>query len=136
MTHRLWWAGLAALLCAGSGALRPLADPAAASAAQAPREAQSLSPGLLLDGTLRGGEGRAFVIDLDAGDFLHIVVEQRGADVGVRLTGPDGTELTSIDSPNSTDGPEPLVWISSSTGTYRIDVTSLFPPADATARSF
>ncbi|MFL6275767.1 MAG: PPC domain-containing protein, partial [Blastocatellia bacterium] len=74
---------------------------------------------------LSGSQSHSYKIALATGQYLHVVVDQRGIDVVVALFGPDGTKLIEVDSPNGTNGPEPLSWIAESTGLYRLEVRSL-----------
>lgn len=76
--------------------------------AQADQKAQPLETGKPLERELAGGQSHAYQLTLSAGQYLHVVVEQRGIDVVVTLFGPDGKKLIEIDSPNGTEGPEPL----------------------------
>lgn len=43
----------------------------------------------------------------------------------VTLFAADGKQLVEVDSPNGTQGPEPLFAIAESSGTYRLQVRSL-----------
>src|SRR3954447_9458355 len=49
-----------------------------------------LAPGALDAVTLKGGEERAYLLDLTAGQYAGLVVDQQGIDVEVRLRTPDG----------------------------------------------
>lgn len=80
---------------------------------------------------LKGGEVHTYHITLTTGQYLHIVVGQRGIDVVVTLLGPNGKQLAEVDSPNGTQGPEPLSEIAETSGAYRLEVRSL----DSTAAS-
>lgn len=53
---------------------------------------------------------------------MDLVVDQQGVDVGLTFTAPDGTKLGELDSPNGDFGPEPLCWLASAGGEYRLDV--------------
>ena len=53
---------------------------------------------------------------------MKVVVEQKGIDVVVRLFGPDGKQITEVDSPNGTQGPEPVSVIAEAAGEYRLEV--------------
>ncbi|HMV99230.1 MAG TPA: CHAT domain-containing protein [Acidobacteriota bacterium] len=75
--------------------------------------------------TLNPAEKHTYPLTLKADDFLNLVVEQQGIDVVVRLVGPDGTVLIQVDSPNGTEGPEPLSFIAELAGDYRLEVESL-----------
>ncbi|HNC47184.1 MAG TPA: hypothetical protein PLU80_23630, partial [Acidobacteriota bacterium] len=75
--------------------------------------------------TLNPGEKHTYPLKLKTNDFLKLVVEQKGIDVVVRLLGPDGTKLAEVDSPNGTQGPEPLSSIVEQSGSYTLEVESL-----------
>ncbi|HNH83574.1 MAG TPA: tetratricopeptide repeat protein, partial [Acidobacteriota bacterium] len=74
---------------------------------------------------LKGGEKHTYPFQLKTNDYLKLVVEQRGVDVVVRLIGPDGKTLHEVDSPNGTQGPEPLSAIIEQGGSYTVEVESL-----------
>lgn len=73
---------------------------------------------------LAGGERHLYTIQLKAGELLHLVVEQRGIDVVLSLYGPGDKKLREVDSPNGSQGPEPLGWVAETTGSYRLEVRS------------
>ena len=91
----------------------------------------TLEMGKPVEKELSGGESHSYRIALAAGQYLHIVVDQRGIDVVVALYGPDDKKLKEVDSPNGTNGPEPLSWIAATTGPYRLEVRSLEKDAKA-----
>ena len=68
------------------------------------------------------GGTHAYRIALQTGQFFHIIVDQRGVDVVVRLCSPEGKELSRSDSPNGAFGPEPLSFIAANHGTYQLEV--------------
>ncbi len=84
-----------------------------------------IGPRSHLQRELRNGAVDSYFIRLQAGDFLHAVVEQRGVDVVVRLFEPIGRELLAVDSPNGREGPEPLLALARTEGLYRLEVCSL-----------
>ena len=89
----------------------------------------SLIQGSKLERRLAGGQAHSYPIQLTSGQYLQLVVTQRGIDVVVTLFAPDGKEIIKQDSPNGPDGPEPIAWIAEKTGTYRLDVRSPDPKA-------
>jgi len=93
-------------------------------AAQIDKDALILELGKPVERELRGGQAHSYRILLTSGQYIHIVVDQRGIDVVVALFGPDGKRLTEVDSPNGTLGPEPIYWITDASGTYRLEVRS------------
>lgn len=66
----------------------------------------------------------AYTVRLEAGEYLHVVVEQMGIDVVVSIVGPDGSKLADADSPNGDFGPERLSWIARASGDYSIRVAA------------
>jgi erythromycin esterase len=86
---------------------------------------QSLEPATPIERQLKFGETHTYKIALDTGQFLDAAVNQRGVDVVVRLFAPDGSNIADIDSPNGTEGDEPIAIEAKSTGAYRIDITTL-----------
>lgn len=74
---------------------------------------------------LKGGEKHGYHLKLQANDFLRLVVEQQGIDVVVRLLGPDGKLIQEVDSPNGTQGPEPVSSIVEVAGTYTLEIEAL-----------
>ncbi|HSE38424.1 MAG TPA: tetratricopeptide repeat protein, partial [Blastocatellia bacterium] len=71
---------------------------------------------------LKGGESHSYLINLVAGQFFHAVIEQQGIDVTVSLVRPDGSLISTSDSPNERFGPEPALLIAEVSGEYRVEV--------------
>ena len=74
---------------------------------------------------MAGGDAHDYKVLLKAGQFLHLVVDQRGIDVVVRLFGPDGKRIAEVDSPNGDRGPEPVQVVAAASGDYRLEVRPL-----------
>lgn len=89
------------------------------------QDVNALELGKPIERDLAGGQSHSYQIALTASQFLHVVVEQLGIDVVVTLHGPDDKKLAEVDSPNGTQGPEPLILIMESTGIHRLEVRSL-----------
>jgi CHAT domain-containing protein/tetratricopeptide (TPR) repeat protein len=88
-------------------------------------DARELKLGEPIERELAGGAVDSYQVTLTAGQYLKVVVEQKGIDVVVRLFGPDGQKITEVDNPNGTQGPEPVSLIAQVSATYRLEVTSL-----------
>ena len=73
---------------------------------------------------MAGGETHAFQVALAAGQYLRVVVNQRGIDISLKLFGPDGRILVEMDSLTGTQGPEMASVIAAQSGSYRIEVVS------------
>ena len=74
---------------------------------------------------LRGGESRTHEVALERGQALVGDVLQDGIDVVVTVLRPDGTAAIAVDSPNGTDGPEPVAFVATDAGTHRVEVKAL-----------
>jgi hypothetical protein len=86
---------------------------------------QTLQVGTPLDRQLAGGQSHTFSISVEENMFVQFVVEQRGIDVVVKLSDPDGKSLSTTDTPNGANGPENVSFVATATGKYRITVTPL-----------
>src|SRR5215510_1691297 len=80
------------------GAMMLLSPPSAATnfpknRAQQSEEIRRLAVGVPIDRELAGGKAHSYQIMLTAGQYLHVVVEQRGIDVVVALFPPDGKQI-------------------------------------------
>lgn len=85
-----------------------------------------LEPGKPVERELNGREGHRFELSLEAGQFAHLVVEQKGIDVAVGLRRPDGSG-GEVDSPNWRLGREVVYTMAKEAGVYRVDVESTEP---------
>lgn len=83
-----------------------------------------LESGKPLERELAGGASHSYQINLTADQYLSVVVTQKGIDVVVTLTAPDGSSIIEVDSPNGTEGPEPVSTVATVTGAYRLVVHS------------
>ena len=61
-------------------------------------------------------------IHLAAGQFLELVVEQRGIDLAASLFAPTGELLIAMDSPNADLGPEPVLLLAQKTGDHILEI--------------
>jgi hypothetical protein len=61
------------------------------------RGAHELKPGEAVGRELKIGETHAYLVRVNAGQFLRVLVEQRGVDVAVRLFDPGGKKITRVD---------------------------------------
>jgi CHAT domain-containing protein/tetratricopeptide (TPR) repeat protein len=108
-----------------------LPAPRAAPARPAAARLLRLAPGALDAVTLKGGEERDYLLDLAAGWYAGLVVDQQGIDVEVSLRAPDGRFVAAIDSLNGMIGPEPLPVAAETGGRFRLEVRSLTAGAPA-----
>jgi CHAT domain-containing protein/uncharacterized protein HemY len=73
---------------------------------------------------IKGGESQSFRIALTTNEFVYALVEQEDLDVVVSIYTPDGKELTESDSPNDRWGSEPILFVATVSGEYRVEVKS------------
>lgn len=66
-----------------------------------------------------------YSIEISAGQFLHLVVEQQGVDLVLVLQDPDKKQLIEIDSPNGSYGLESIFVIAEKSGLYRLKLHSI-----------
>jgi len=113
-----------------AASLRPGAPPAQAPASErgaAPSAQESISPepGKPVERELSGGQSHSYKITMISGQYLHIVVEQRGIDVAVVMFAPDGKKIGEVDGEQMTVGSETILAIAEAAGAYRIEVRSV-----------
>jgi CHAT domain-containing protein len=84
-----------------------------------------LEEGRPIERELAGGETHSFQVRLAAGQYLRVVVDQRGIDIALKIFGTDGRKLVEMDSPNATQGPEAISVIAEQSGDYRVEISSL-----------
>jgi CubicO group peptidase (beta-lactamase class C family) len=84
-----------------------------------------LRPGKPVEQELRREQTHRYRVRLRAGEMMQTVVDQRGIDVVVRVLGPDGRRLSEVDSPNGTQGPEPVLFDAPAEGEYTVEVAPL-----------
>ncbi|HUS12791.1 MAG TPA: CHAT domain-containing protein [Pyrinomonadaceae bacterium] len=109
----------------------PGVDNYPSSSAVVPQESTTLETGTNINRELKGGETHLFRLDLAPGQFLRVVVNQKGIDVTVTLFGPDGKQIAYVDNPNGKWGPEPVVAVAEISGAHRLEVRSPNKNADA-----
>ena len=89
-------------------------------------------PGVLIAGRsaerpLQAGETQEYTVFLQADDYLAIDVEERGADVILRVLGPDGTSLTEQQTPFSRTDSDIVRMVAAQSGQFRLQVTANSP---------
>src|ERR1041384_8721041 len=132
LTHRYACFILVLLLLTSLAAgARTFANPVKATVASRIQEVQQLKHGRPIARELAGNQKHTYKIAVSAGQFLHIVVEQLGIDVVVTLYDPNGKKVAEVDSPNGTQGPEPLMIIAEASGVYQLEIRSLEQAAPA-----
>ena len=93
-----------------------------------------LQPGTPIERALGPNGSQEFTVNLEENTFIQFVVEQKGIDVIVRVSAPNGKPVGDFDSPNGADGPEHVSFVAISPGTYRIAVAPLDPDNPGTGK--
>jgi len=96
---------------------------------QAPQTAptiRDLEVGQTLEGVIASGEIHEFHLSLTRGDFVRVVVEQRGVDVALALYRPDRSLLFGRDTESDIFEPELLVAVADVTGTFTLSVRGAY----------
>lgn len=108
-------------VCAASG--RPAAQKI--TEAQNPQpDLPTLEVGKPIERPMSGGETHRYRVLLATGQYLQVLVDQRGIDIVIKVFAPDGQSVAEMDSPNSTQGPELVSIIAQQSGGYRVEIVS------------
>lgn len=86
---------------------------------------ETLTPERRLEGSLSGGESVSIDVPLEANRYVDLIVDQRGIDVVVSLEDPEGEKVVEADGLLGAWGPERILWVTSTPGTYRLEIRSL-----------
>ncbi|HVR95414.1 MAG TPA: CHAT domain-containing tetratricopeptide repeat protein [Thermoanaerobaculia bacterium] len=115
-------AGLLAVPVLGLACASPSPPPPSTSST-AESAASILRPGLAVDREIRGGEIQELRLPIQAGQYLRLRFEQRGAKATGNLTGPGGETLAALGDPARKFWRERLSLITRSAGEVRWSVT-------------
>ena len=62
---------------------------------------RALAPGSSIERELSGGEAHLYRLTLISGQYLRLSVVQKGINVIVRLSGPDGNQIAEVNNQNN-----------------------------------
>src|SRR5215475_3899731 len=105
--------------------------PAVGGVAGEEKDVRRLEPGQPIRRELEGGQEQGYRIGLSAGQYLEVIVEQRGIDVAITLSGPDGKQILKFDTESRVEGREVVSQVAEVTGENRLMVS----PAQRGARA-
>ena len=94
---------------------------AVAASAQTPKDLPTLAS---VEREIKGGESQSYRLALTTNEFVYALVEQDDLDVVTSIYTPDGKRLTESDSPNDRWGSEPILFVATVDGEYRVEVKS------------
>jgi CHAT domain-containing protein/Tfp pilus assembly protein PilF len=96
------------------------------SPAQEKQQTQQLESGKPIERELTGSHSHSYQMTLATGQYVKLVVAQRGIDVVVKLFGPDGNQITEFDSEVRLRREETVDWVAEEAGNYRLDVVAKY----------
>lgn len=100
------------------------------SIGQCKGEIRALKLGDSISNRIASNEVQCYGITLEANQFMHVVVMQKGVDVILQLFRKGGEKIgEAIDSPNGEDGPEPASEVAGEKADYILAVKSQDPNA-------
>jgi len=88
-------------------------------------QAVKLEQGKPIERELAGDDVHAYLIQLTAGQFASVIVDQRGIDLVVMAFTPDGKRVARVDGPSGAKGPEEVLLMAEASGTYRLELRSV-----------
>ncbi len=105
---------------------KPISCDVTPAGAQIQDEAvSSLELGKPIERELSGGQTHSYRLSLAAGEYLRVVVEQRGVNVAVAIFAPDGRQITEVDGSNDPKGSEEVLFIVDVAGVYQLKVRAV-----------
>jgi CHAT domain-containing protein/tetratricopeptide (TPR) repeat protein len=87
-------------------------------------EVGTLEPKIPVERELAGGQTHSYRLTLQAGQYLYVVVEQKGIDVAMALFAPDGAKVTESILPDILQGRKTIRTITEQGGNYRLEIRS------------
>lgn len=93
------------------------------------QEPAALHAGFTQERTLGPNENHVYSISLSAGAAVVGEADQHGVDLVIDEFGPDGKLIRTVDSPNGTEGPEPIDVTAFTSGQYKLVIHTLDPAA-------
>jgi CHAT domain-containing protein len=91
------------------------------SPAQETQQIRQLVPGRPIVRDLAGIQSHSYQMTLAAGQYVRVIIDQRGVDVVVKLIAPDGRQVNEYDADGSLQGREIVSWVTEGAGIYRLD---------------
>ncbi len=100
-----------------------------ATVTQEDPQVRQLKQGKPIERELAGGQTHTYEITLAADQYIKVVVDQRGIDVGLKLIGPDKKQIAEFDSERRKEGEETASWVAEQEGSYRLGLKAKYSNA-------
>src|SRR5687767_74418 len=86
------------------------------------KDVRALEPNKPIKSELAGGQEHVYRISLGVNQFLKVIVEQRGIDVVVQVSGPNGKQIQKFDSEIRLQGREEVLLAPEMAGAFLLTV--------------
>lgn len=93
---------------------------------QNPPQITTLELNKPLEREISGTQRHSYQINLSANQYLKILLQQQGIDLGLRLYGTDGKQISDFDAEFKSNGSETVEFIAPKEGNYRFDIINKF----------
>jgi CHAT domain-containing protein/tetratricopeptide (TPR) repeat protein len=90
-----------------------------------------LKPRVSVERAIGGSERHAYDVELQAGDYAALVVDQLGVDVAIRILDESGAVIAVFDQEAQKDGREHVAVVADASRAYRLTVSPRYPRLDA-----
>lgn len=80
-----------------------------------------------IDRQIEPGQIHSNELNLMAGEFVSVLIEEVGIDLTASLYSPEGLQLLRVDLNSGTGGEEPIFFVAPTEGKYRIEITPSLP---------
>src|SRR5215510_2623647 len=97
-------------------------QPGTPNSLQDENDSRPLEAGKPIEREMAGGQKHYYTITLEAGQYLQLIIGQKGIDVIVTLFDPEGKKLVEVDSPVGAYQPERVSIITDTPGGYRLEL--------------
>ena len=87
-------------------------------------EISPLEPGSPVERELVGGQTHSYRVSLNAGQYLRVMVDQKGVDVAMTLFSPDEARLAEIILPHTLQGRKVIIAVTEVSGNHRLELRS------------
>jgi CHAT domain-containing protein/tetratricopeptide (TPR) repeat protein len=111
-------------VCAAAASSLGQSEPQENISAAAGGEVRTLAPGEVITQNIKGSEAHVFRLALAAGQYVHVVVEQRDVNVVLKLSCPGVRVPVEVDSPNGRRGPEAVSTVAELAGSYKLEISA------------
>ncbi|MBA3242788.1 MAG: CHAT domain-containing protein [Acidobacteria bacterium] len=85
----------------------------------------TLTPSEIIEREMTTGDSHSFRVALKAGQYLRVVIEQKGINLIVTLLEPGGEKMVVVDNPSGSYGPEYVSFVAEKEGEYLLQLRTI-----------